>query len=104
MGNDMGMGDATEIFEEEARPVPVSPSAPDTDLDELERLTIQRVFQQVHDDNPLQNGKPSNVGVSSRAESSELRALRGCVYFVFLEEPCGTGALAGDGPRRAAWS
>ena len=53
MGNDMGMDDATEIFEEEARPMPVSASAPDTDLEELERLTIQRVFQQVHGDKTL---------------------------------------------------
>jgi len=53
MGNDMGMGDATEILEEEAVLVPVSPSAPDTDLEELERLTIQRVFQQVHGDKTL---------------------------------------------------
>jgi DNA-binding NtrC family response regulator len=53
MGNDMGSGADTEIFEEEARPVPVSPSAPDTDLEELERLTIQRVFQQVHGDKTL---------------------------------------------------
>ena len=51
MGNDLSP--ATEIFEEEAVPVPVSPLAPDTDLEELERLTIQRVFQQVHGDKTL---------------------------------------------------
>jgi len=45
MGNDMDLGADMEVFEEEARPVPVSPSAPDTDLEELERLTIQRAFK-----------------------------------------------------------
>jgi len=48
-----GMSADAEPFEEESVPVPVSPSAPDTDLEELERLTIQRVFQQVHGDKTL---------------------------------------------------